>query len=124
MGLISRVSSRTYSNMSISALIIGASRGIGLELTRHLVAKQNHSVIATCRKLSADLENLSNTSKNLQVFTSRMGSIADNGSGGIYGYRMSKAAVNAAGKSLSIDLKDKQVSVALIHPGFVKTDMT
>ena len=58
------------------------------------------------------------------ILTSRMGSIADNDSGGSYGYRMSKAAVNAAGKSLAVDLKPRGISVALLHPGFVRTDMT
>ncbi|MDA3912962.1 SDR family oxidoreductase [Oleiagrimonas sp.] len=58
------------------------------------------------------------------ILTSRMGSIADNDSGGNYGYRMSKAAVNAAGKSLAVDLKPRGISVALLHPGFVRTDMT
>ena len=58
------------------------------------------------------------------IITSRMGSIADNDSGGSYGYRMSKAAVNAAGKSLAIDLKSLGIAVAILHPGWVKTDMT
>jgi NAD(P)-dependent dehydrogenase (short-subunit alcohol dehydrogenase family) len=58
------------------------------------------------------------------ILTSRMGSIADNDSGGHYGYRMSKAAVNAAGKSLAVDLKPRGIRVALLHPGFVRTDMT
>lgn len=58
------------------------------------------------------------------IITSRMGSIADNDSGDSYGYRMSKAAVNAAGKSLAVDLKPHGISVALLHPGFVRTDMT
>lgn len=60
----------------------------------------------------------------IALITSRMGSIADNGSGGMYGYRMSKAALNAAGKSLAIDLKDRGIAVAILHPGFVRTDMT
>lgn len=55
--------------------------------------------------------------------TSRMGSIADNDSGGRYGYRASKAALNAFAKSLAIDLKLKGIAVALLHPGFVKTRM-
>lgn len=55
--------------------------------------------------------------------TSRMGSIDDNSSGGFYGYRMSKAALNMAGKSLAIDLAKSGVHVALLHPGMVKTDM-
>jgi NAD(P)-dependent dehydrogenase (short-subunit alcohol dehydrogenase family) len=58
------------------------------------------------------------------IITSRMGSIADNGSGGYYGYRMSKAAVNAVGVSLARDLAGRGIAVALIHPGMVATDMT
>jgi NAD(P)-dependent dehydrogenase (short-subunit alcohol dehydrogenase family) len=57
------------------------------------------------------------------IVTSRMGSIEDNTSGGYYGYRMSKAAVNAAGKSLAMDLKDRGIAVALLHPGYVRTEM-
>ena len=52
-----------------------------------------------------------------------MGSIADNTSGGSYGYRMSKAALNIAGKSLAIDLKPKGIAVAILHPGLVATRM-
>jgi NAD(P)-dependent dehydrogenase (short-subunit alcohol dehydrogenase family) len=58
------------------------------------------------------------------LITSRMGSIADNSSGGSYGYRMSKAALNAAGRSLAIDLAPRGVAVGLLHPGYVRTDMT
>lgn len=57
------------------------------------------------------------------LITSRMGSIADNGSGGHYGYRMSKAALNAAGMSLARDLAPRGVAVAILHPGMVSTDM-
>jgi NAD(P)-dependent dehydrogenase (short-subunit alcohol dehydrogenase family) len=60
----------------------------------------------------------------LALITSRMGSIGDNGSGGYYGYRMSKAALNAAGMSLARDLRGAGVAVAILHPGFVRTDMT
>lgn len=58
------------------------------------------------------------------IITSRMGSIDDNTSGGRYGYRMSKAAVNMAGRSLAHDLKPAGVAVAILHPGFVRTEMT
>ena len=58
------------------------------------------------------------------LITSRMGSIGDNDSGGSYGYRMSKAALNAAGASLAIDLAPKGIAVAILHPGYVRTDMT
>ncbi|MFW5924952.1 MAG: SDR family oxidoreductase [Myxococcota bacterium] len=60
----------------------------------------------------------------IAIITSRMGSIADNTSGGYYGYRMSKAAVNMAGVSLAHDLKDRGVAVGILHPGFVATRMT
>ena len=57
------------------------------------------------------------------IVTSRMGSVSDNDSGGYYGYRASKAAVNAIGKSLSLDLKDRGIAVMLLHPGYVQTEM-
>jgi NAD(P)-dependent dehydrogenase (short-subunit alcohol dehydrogenase family) len=60
----------------------------------------------------------------LALITSRMGSIGDNGSGGYYGYRMSKAALNAAGMSLARDLRGSGIAVAILHPGAVRTDMT
>ena len=58
------------------------------------------------------------------LITSRMGSMADNTSGGSYGYRMSKAALNAAGRSLAKDLASRGIAVGLLHPGYVRTDMT
>jgi len=179
-----------------TSLVIGANRGIGLELARQLAAKR-HRVIATCRKPSPELEALDtfmrlegidvtdqasvdrlaeeiagksvdnvlinagvlrrmsldaidydavrlqlevnaigplrvaaavwpkmDTPGKIVILTSRMGSMGDNESGGSYGYRMSKAAVNAVGVSLARDLKDRNIAVAMLHPGWVKTDMT
>jgi NAD(P)-dependent dehydrogenase (short-subunit alcohol dehydrogenase family) len=57
------------------------------------------------------------------LITSRMGSVTDNTSGGRYGYRMSKAALNIAGVSLAHDLKAQEIAVALLHPGYVQTEM-
>ncbi len=57
------------------------------------------------------------------LVSSRMGSVTDNTSGGYYGYRMSKSALNIAGVSLSNDLKPRGVAVALLHPGLVATEM-
>jgi len=58
------------------------------------------------------------------IVSSRMGSMTDNDSGGYYGYRASKAAVNAIGVSLARDLAPRGIAVALLHPGFVRTRLT
>ena len=63
------------------------------------------------------------TDKKLIYITSKMGSIDDNKGGGSYVYRSSKAALNAVVKSISIDLRDSGFSVAVLHPGWVQTDM-
>lgn len=57
------------------------------------------------------------------IMSSKMGSVDDNTSGGSYSYRMSKAAVNIASKSLWHDLQGT-AAVGLLHPGYVRTDMT
>ncbi|GAC14636.1 SDR family oxidoreductase [Aliiglaciecola lipolytica] len=68
------------------------------------------------------LEQLKKGAKVAHI-TSRMGSLADNASGGYYGYRMSKAALNAVGVSMANDLKERGIAVALLHPGYVQTEM-
>ncbi|ASP39359.1 short-chain dehydrogenase [Bacterioplanes sanyensis] len=65
---------------------------------------------------------LSQGSKVINI-TSRMGSISDNTSGQYYGYRASKAALNAMSKSLALDLHAEGIAVAVLHPGFVQTRM-
>lgn len=55
--------------------------------------------------------------------SSKMGSMADNTSGGIYLYRSAKAALNAVSKSLAVDLRARGILVVALHPGWVKTDM-
>ena len=80
------------------------------------------NAFAPLRICEALLPNLPAGSK-IANLTSRMGSIADNDSGGRYGYRASKAAFNALGRSLAIDLKERNIAVAQLHPGFVKTRM-
>ncbi len=61
--------------------------------------------------------------KKIVAITSGMGSIADNGSGGSYAYRSSKAAVNMVVKSLSIDLAPRGITCIVMNPGWVRTDM-
>lgn len=77
---------------------------------------------APLRVVEALLPTLKKGSKIANI-TSRMGSIADNDSGGRYGYRASKAALNAFGKSLAMDLKPQGIAVAQLHPGYVQTRM-
>ncbi|MEZ4400643.1 MAG: SDR family oxidoreductase [Kofleriaceae bacterium] len=55
--------------------------------------------------------------------SSGMASIADNTSGGWYGYRMAKAALNMAARSLARDLAGAGIAVAALDPGWVQTDM-
>lgn len=61
--------------------------------------------------------------KKIVLVSSKMGSVGDNQKGGSYIYRSSKAALNAVGKSLAIDLADQEIKVAVVHPGWVQTDM-
>jgi NAD(P)-dependent dehydrogenase (short-subunit alcohol dehydrogenase family) len=87
-----------------------------------LNAQLQINAVAPVRVIHALQANLAQGAK-VAMITSRMGSIEDNGSGAYIGYRMSKAALNAAGVSLAHELKPKGVSVALLHPGFVQTQM-
>jgi len=80
------------------------------------------NAIAPLRVVEALLSRFTAGSK-VAMITSRMGSIADNDSGGRYGYRMSKAALNAAAMSLSKDLASRNIAVGIYHPGYVQTDM-
>ena len=66
---------------------------------------------------------LASQSPRVYNVSSRVGSIADNSSGGAYAYRSSKAALNAISKSMAVDLKEKGVVVLLLHPGIVKTGL-
>lgn len=81
------------------------------------------NALGPLRVTTALLPKLGSGSK-VGIITSRMGSVEDNTSGGYYGYRMSKAAVNMAGMSLARDLQQRGIAVALLHPGMVATDMT
>ncbi len=61
--------------------------------------------------------------KKLIYISSKMGSIDDNKGGGSYVYRSSKAALNAVAKCIAVDLGNSGYSVAVLHPGWVQTDM-
>lgn len=81
------------------------------------------NTLGPLRVTEALRDNLTEGSK-VAIVTSRVGSIEDNSSGGNYGYRASKAAVNMVGTNLMHELKPRGIAVALLHPGLVATDMT
>lgn len=56
--------------------------------------------------------------------SSRAGSIGDHPAGGLYGYRLSKTALNMAGANLAKDLAANGILVAILHPGFIRTELT
>jgi len=81
------------------------------------------NTLGPLRVVHALQENLGEGSK-VGIISSRMGSMDDNGSGGMYGYRISKAAVNMVGVNLAKDLGKRGIAVAILHPGMVATEMT
>jgi len=81
------------------------------------------NALGPLRVVEALAANLRDGSK-VAIVTSRVGSIDDNGSGGNWGYRASKTAVNMIGTNLMHELKPRGIAVALLHPGLVATDMT
>jgi NAD(P)-dependent dehydrogenase (short-subunit alcohol dehydrogenase family) len=81
------------------------------------------NTLGPLRVTEALADNLHEGSK-VAIVSSRVGSIEDNGSGGNYGYRASKAAVNMIGTNLKHELLPRGIAVALLHPGLVATDMT
>jgi NAD(P)-dependent dehydrogenase (short-subunit alcohol dehydrogenase family) len=81
------------------------------------------NALGPLRVTEALVDNLGEDAK-VAIVTSRVGSIEDNGSGGNWGYRASKTAVNMIGTNLMHELKPRGIAVALLHPGLVATDMT
>lgn len=84
----------------------------------------NINVLAPLKLVEALVDNIKlGKDKKIAILSSKMGSMGDNGSGGSYIYRSSKAAINAVVKSLSIDLAPHKIKLVALHPGWVKTDM-
>jgi NAD(P)-dependent dehydrogenase (short-subunit alcohol dehydrogenase family) len=112
-------------NLDIVVLNAGILRGDDLDgiALDDVRAQLEVNAIAPLRVARA-LHPLISRGGKLVSITSRMGSMGDNGSGGYYGYRMSKAALNAATVSLARDLRVAGVAVAALHPGFVRTELT
>lgn len=82
------------------------------------------NTLGPLKAINAFLPLLKKGSK-IAVVSSRAGSIASKLKGGkLYGYRVSKCALNMALKCLSFDLMPKEICLAILHPGYVNTDMT
>jgi NAD(P)-dependent dehydrogenase (short-subunit alcohol dehydrogenase family) len=82
------------------------------------------NVLGPMRMAERFVEHVAASERKLIInISSRMGSIADNTSGGSYIYRSSKAALNMVSKSLANDLADRGITVVAFHPGWVRTDM-
>lgn len=82
------------------------------------------NTMAPLRMTEAFIEHVARSKgKKIALVTSKMGSMDDNGSGGCYAYRSSKAALNMVAKSLSLDLAPRGIVIALLHPGWARTDM-
>jgi NAD(P)-dependent dehydrogenase (short-subunit alcohol dehydrogenase family) len=95
-----------------------------LDLDFEQVRKQFEVNALGALLVTAVMQNHLARGSKIILMTSRMGSIDDNGSGGYYGYRMSKAALNMAGVNLAHDFRHKGIAVAILHPGMVATAMT
>jgi len=81
------------------------------------------NVVAPMHMAEAFADHLAKSERKiLLTISSRMGSIAEN-AGGYYAYRSSKAAVNCVAKGLSGDLGSRGITVVVMHPGWVRTDM-
>lgn len=81
------------------------------------------NTLGPLRVAEALLEPVARSDRRLMVFlTSGLGSIGQGG-GGYYLYGSSKAALNKAVKSLSVDLRPRGIGCLLFHPGWVRTDM-
>jgi NAD(P)-dependent dehydrogenase (short-subunit alcohol dehydrogenase family) len=101
-------------------LVPGALDALDFESVRR---QYEVNAIGPLRMTKGLLSRLGKGSK-IAFVSSRAGSIGDNGSGGLYGYRMSKAALNMGGVSMAHDLAPRGIMVVMLHPGFIRTDMT
>lgn len=70
-----------------------------------------------------ELRGLLDPGAKVGIFTSRVGSLGDNSSGGDYAYRISKAAANMVALNLHHDLSKQGVLVQALHPGMVRTHL-
>jgi NAD(P)-dependent dehydrogenase (short-subunit alcohol dehydrogenase family) len=117
---------QALANISIDVLINNAgifnNERLGALNSEAILSQFKVNALAPLQVVDRLKNQLGNNAK-IAFITSRMGSISDNGSGEYYGYRMSKAALNAAAMSITRDLADEGISVGIYHPGWVQTQM-
>ena len=119
--LVRRLTGRSLDTVILNAGLL-VSMGLD-DLDSEAIRRQFEVNALAPLLLARSLVPLMPWGSRLALMTSRMGSIDDNTSGGSYGYRMSKVALNIAGKSLAVDLKPDGIAVAILHPGLVRTRM-
>ena len=124
LGLVEHLKRERIHRLWLNAGVLERDKLGGIDKAGFASLRRQFEVnaIGPLRVAQALLDNLGSGGK-IAIMTSRMGSVGDNDSGGYYGYRASKAAVNAIGKSLALDLRPRGVAVFLLHPGYVATDM-
>ncbi|MEC8681783.1 MAG: SDR family oxidoreductase [Candidatus Thermoplasmatota archaeon] len=81
------------------------------------------NAIAPVRVTQQALPLLANGGGTVLMITSLMGSIGDCASGRSYAYRASKTALNMFTTAMKNELREQGISLLLIHPGWVETDM-
>jgi NAD(P)-dependent dehydrogenase (short-subunit alcohol dehydrogenase family) len=109
--------------------VLLSNAGIGLDVGRfgsidfdYVRAMFEVNTVGPLRLVETFADNVAaSAERRIAVISSRMGSIGSNLSGGHYGYRASKAGLNATMRSLAIDLFARNITVVLIHPGWVDT---
>lgn len=122
---------KTLSNESIDLLINNAgiypvsdARDFGHTNYAEWMTAFNINTMAPLKMAEAFVKQIARSKqKTIVTLTSLMASIADNGSGGHYLYRSSKAAANMVVKSLAVDLRQQGITPVAFHPGWVQTDM-
>lgn len=122
--LAGKLEERPIDLLLCNAGIFGGDQEFGRVESEDFAETLNTNVIAPMMLAQSFWPHVAAGRGRVMAFlSSRMGSMADNNSGGYYIYRASKAALNAVVKSLSVDLEAKGIAAVALHPGWVQTDM-
>ncbi len=115
-------------NLLINNAGIYGPRGQGQDLDRitaeEMLRVFNTNAVAPLRVVQALLPRLQRGRAVIANISSKMGSVSDNSSGGVYAYRAAKSALGIISRSMAVDLAGDGIQVIALHPGWVQTDMT